>query len=348
MSPKVTVIVPVYNVAAYLDNCFESIRGQTLQDFEVIVINDGSKDNSGEICDNWAAKDNRIHVIHKENGGVAKARNIGIERAKGEYLYFIDPDDWVEPTLLQDNYTLTNNSYYDIVIFGFFKELSLHGKPITQPVAAVSLDLNNKAAVEDKLSYYLKRNNGFSVWTKLIKRDLVVQNNIRFPFMKRGQDMAFSLELYKYCNSIKINPAAYYHYNINTTTNKFDPDIIDNHIFLFNKVFTLYEGWMDRKDNLDYALTLFMLWFGYVVPANLVGSKTTPASEKISQLKRLMEDADIQKYVSIFINKPGLSKSQKVYLSLYKSKSARIFYLLTKGVRFVKNNSLFLSKKSIK
>ena len=99
---KVSIIVPVYNVEKYLQRCIESILTQTETDFELLLIDDGSKDKSGLICDEYAQKDKRVNVIHKENGGVSSARNLGIEKANGEWICFIDADDYVRQDFLSD------------------------------------------------------------------------------------------------------------------------------------------------------------------------------------------------------------------------------------------------------
>ena len=96
MNPKISIIVPVYNVEQYLSKCIDSILNQTFKDFELILINDGSTDKSGDICDFYKQKDKRIKVIHKNNEGVAKTRNVGIANANAEYIGFIDSDDWIE------------------------------------------------------------------------------------------------------------------------------------------------------------------------------------------------------------------------------------------------------------
>ena len=98
---KLSVIVPVYNAEAYLDVCIRSILGQTYADLELILVDDGSPDRSGTMCDAWAKQDNRIRVIHKDNGGVCSARNAGLDAAKGEYIAFVDSDDWIEPNMYE-------------------------------------------------------------------------------------------------------------------------------------------------------------------------------------------------------------------------------------------------------
>ena len=99
--PKISVIVPVYNTEKYLHRCIDSILAQTFTDFELLLIDDGSKDNSGAICDEYAAKDSRVRVFHKENGGVSSARNLGLDNVRGEWVTFVDSDDWVEKEYIE-------------------------------------------------------------------------------------------------------------------------------------------------------------------------------------------------------------------------------------------------------
>ena len=111
--PKISIIVPIYNVEKYLDKCVNSILSQTFSDFELILVDDGSPDNCGRMCDDWAQRDSRIVVYHKQNGGISDTRNYGIDRAKGEYLTFIDPDDYIESTYLEYLYIQAMNNAAD-------------------------------------------------------------------------------------------------------------------------------------------------------------------------------------------------------------------------------------------
>ena len=117
---KVSIIMPVYKVEEYVGKAIESIQAQTLTEWEFIIVDDGTPDKSGEICDAYAEKDNRIKVIHKENGGAPSARNVAIDIAKGEYMYFLDSDDWAEPTMLEDMYNLAKRDQAQLVVAGFY------------------------------------------------------------------------------------------------------------------------------------------------------------------------------------------------------------------------------------
>lgn len=119
-SPKISIIVPVYNVEQYLPRCIDSILAQTFTDFELLLIDDGSNDNSGKICDEYAEKDNRIRVFHKGNEGVSSARQIGLEKANGQYSIHADGDDWLESNMLERMYKMANTTNADIVISDFY------------------------------------------------------------------------------------------------------------------------------------------------------------------------------------------------------------------------------------
>jgi len=116
--PKVSIILPVYNVEKYIAKSIQSVLNQTYQDFELLVIIDGSPDNSKQIAESF--KDDRITIYEKPNGGLSDARNYGLERAKGEFVYFMDSDDWIEPNLLKDTVCVFEKNEIDFVVFGYF------------------------------------------------------------------------------------------------------------------------------------------------------------------------------------------------------------------------------------
>lgn len=120
---KVSIIMPVYNSEKYLSKAVESVLAQDFQDFELIMVDDGSPDNSGAVCDSYAEKDARVKVIHKKNGGICSARNAGIDAARGEYIGFCDNDDLYLPGLIRDNYTLAKDHNIDLMRYAKIKRL---------------------------------------------------------------------------------------------------------------------------------------------------------------------------------------------------------------------------------
>ena len=140
----ISVIVPVYNVEKYLGRCIESLIKQTCQELEIILIDDGSTDASLEICKQWEKKDQRIRVIHKENGGAPSARNAAIPLAKGKYMYFMDSDDWAEPEMLQDMYDLAEKNNAQYVVTGYYIEVTRSYLP------QITDDLNYKIYTKEE------------------------------------------------------------------------------------------------------------------------------------------------------------------------------------------------------
>lgn len=118
MKDKISVIIPVYNVELYLNKCLQSITGSTYSNLEIILINDGSPDNCDKLCKEWELKDNRIIYIKKENGGVSSARNLGLDKATGNYIAFVDADDYISPFMYERLYTLMIDNEADLVICG--------------------------------------------------------------------------------------------------------------------------------------------------------------------------------------------------------------------------------------
>lgn len=170
--PKVSIIVPVYKAEAYLHRCVDSILSQTFTDFELLLIDDGSPDRSGEICDEYAQKDSRIRVIHKENGGVSSARQRGLDEAVGEYTIHADPDDWVEPNMLEELYKKAKQDDADIVICDYFNNIGTKQTICRQCPSSLE--------PKQVLIELFQQLHG-SCWNKLARRVCYKQYGIEFP-----------------------------------------------------------------------------------------------------------------------------------------------------------------------
>lgn len=198
---KISMIVPVYQVEKYIAQCIESVLNQTFSDFELILIDDGSKDNSGAICDSYAAKDDRIIVIHTKNNGAATARNIGMERASGKYITFLDGDDYLAENMLARLYEKIENSDYDIVVSDFLNILPDEKDNFT-------LHLQERTVSGREVLEHLKNEKNYGVWTivwnKIYKREVL--ENLRFPDGKYFEDEFFSDKVYLNSNQIHVIP----------------------------------------------------------------------------------------------------------------------------------------------
>ena len=203
---KVSIITPVYNAEKYLSKAIDSITAQTLTDWELILVDDGSTDTSPQICDEYAAKDIRIKAIHKKNEGVAMARQTGIAHATGEYSIHVDADDWVEPTMLEELYNKAQFQNADVVITDFFT--TNNGKDIYCKQHPSGLDGKN-------IVYDLLDNKLFgSLCNKLIRLELYKHYNLRFyKGINHCEDLLICIQLMQNDNiKIAYLPEAFYHY----------------------------------------------------------------------------------------------------------------------------------------
>lgn len=210
----VSFIVPIYNVEQYLDKCINSLLNQTYQSFEIILIDDGSPDRCGEICDSYAQKDNRIRVLHKSNEGLSAARNNGIEMAKGEWVCFIDSDDYLEDTHIESLLKNTSSKCYDIIIGNY----TLHDQTINKayhPKSDIAYGEYNRSAILDFiLKDLILSGSCMSVWRNLYKLELIRNNNLLFVSERLvyAEDYIFNIEAYSLAHHIKAIEAHGYNH----------------------------------------------------------------------------------------------------------------------------------------
>lgn len=218
-----SIIIPVYNVQNYLVTCLESLKKQDETNFEVILVDDGSTDNSGAICDEYSEKDIRFSVIHKENEGPSIARNYGIEKARGEYISFVDSDDWVAPLYVSTIINAINN--YDLL---FFSHNCIYNDDSITVFTRNCIDAKSRSEAEKlilKLKQSCQKIEVFSFTVnKLFKRSIIKKNNIRFiDGLHTREDEVFTNTYCKYINSIKFISDNLYTYRItnNSLTSQF-------------------------------------------------------------------------------------------------------------------------------
>ena len=206
----ISVIVPVYNVERYIRQCVESILEQTYADLEIILVDDGSTDGSGSICDEYKLKDNRVVVIHKCNGGLSEARNAGLDIARGEYIGFVDSDDYIEPDMYEVLYKNCERYAADLAAARFVK-FNTQGevrKNFTENIEVFSREEMLRLFIVGDRRYEIT----MSVWDRLYKRELI--SDLRFPVGKCYEDIVFST---KVIEKSKINvyiDRALYHYRL--------------------------------------------------------------------------------------------------------------------------------------
>ncbi|MDF2878169.1 MAG: glycosyl transferase family 2 [Clostridia bacterium] len=237
----VSIIVPIYNVEKYLPKCIESLTKQTMKNLEILLINDGSLDNSLAICHDYAKKDERIRVIDKKNEGVAVARNTGLEEAKGDYIGFVDPDDWIEAGMYQSMYQKLIQTGGEICFCNYYKDDKLGSsqkllkikKEILNRQEIIDEMIANMIGIDDlmpKYNYIMG-----CVWRCLYKKDFIDKYELRF---KRGlsimEDLVFTIEALLKCHSICIDKGIWYHYRRNpkSTLHTYNPRMWEDQIYV--------------------------------------------------------------------------------------------------------------------
>ena len=256
-SPKISVVVPVYNVEKYLEKCVESILSQTFSDFELILVDDGSTDSSGKICDQFAQKDSRIRVIHKENGGISSARNTCVQSAECEYISFIDSDDFVESNYLACLYDLVVKNDCDIAVGSIY---NCYGdKRIPQCVKRESLVCDGKTALKYALEgVYVPG----SLCSKLIRRDLMVNRD--FIIGKTYEDAFYMPELLLSAEKIAITTEPLYNYwhRVNSITTEAFSDKCLHVIEAYQNTYKIVS--QKCSEHIDVAL-FRLYWANFVV-----------------------------------------------------------------------------------
>lgn len=244
--PCITFIVPIYNMERLLPRALRSLRAQTLTDFEAILINDGSKDGSAALCAQAAAEDARFRFIDQPNGGVAAARNAGLDAARGEYIFFLDPDDWVEPDAAEVLYRAARDADADCVEFGMFYDICdengklLHSETDHCTFSGVYRGEPFKEHFDKMASSYLAAN-------KMYRRAFLEQHHLRFPPHQLGEDGMFFVAFYRQnpgCLVVLEKPL--YHYVIarrGSLSNRYHPERLEDNFYLSDAVWDTVAAW---------------------------------------------------------------------------------------------------------
>lgn len=245
MKPFISIIVPIYNVEKYLDRCIQSLRNQTLKNIEIILVDDGSPDNCPALCDEYARQDSRIVVIHKKNAGLGFARNSGLEIAKGQYIAFVDSDDYVSTNMYEQLYNETYKQDFDIVYCGVNAQKSngnIIQEHITDRIITKNeiIDLLSNMIACD-VSIKQERSEPMSVWHCIYKKEIIDKYQIRFMSEREilSEDIIFDIQILPHCKTIRFIPQALYNYCYNgiSLSQTFKRDKLKQNFNLLKKMF---------------------------------------------------------------------------------------------------------------
>jgi len=357
---KVTIVVPIYNVEKYIKRCIDSLINQTFEDFEVILINDGSTDGSGAICDEYKKIDKRINVIHTLNQGSGEARNLGMEKATGDYIYFCDPDDWIELNLIEDNYKLASKNNADIIIFGV-NNYMYNSKNNSY------IYVGNRGVTSENLPFrqefpkLYKGGVASAVWNKLYKLSYLKQNNCKFPRYTQGQDWSFNLLVYRDVNNVIYNNKSYYNYvkyENNTAVTRYNKDKPYIRERLFKEFKSLLDYWaIDKK---CYQELLYKCLLGEVLSElrnNFHLDAPDNFNEKYKKSKKLLNDKQVVEIIGGYKNEKA-TLNEKILSTFVRKKfvigimleaySRQVFRSNFKSIVYNLKNSKGKANKNIK
>lgn len=333
--PKVSLIVPIYNSEQFLERCISSIINQTFKDFELILINDGSTDNSIDILRKYKDIDNRIIVIDNSNNGVSITRNIGIEKARGKYIQFVDSDDFIDENMLNNTISTIEKENSDLVITGLFLDIYNGNKVDTSIQTFPRKNAKTKIEIAENVVNRLNGTYINSPVNKLYKRELIVDNNLKMKEdISLGEDLIFNLEYLSKCKSVVFEEESHYHYNMKMEDNltaKYRSDKLELMKILYNNT---KEFLLEADVNSRYIQELngiFIKWMYYCfIDLNMKDCK--------------MSLIDKYRFIrnSININKDIISdsKGQGLIIRVLKVSllSPIIVIILSKIIYFIKSN----------
>lgn len=260
---KLSIIIPVYNTEKYLERCLNSVVKQKFKEFEVLVILDGSPDNSIEICNKYKKMDKRIKVYVKDNEGLGLTRNYGIERAKGEYIAFLDSDDFVDENFYGNMIEKAKEKEYDIIFSEYRRYIEKDDK-IQNNFGALPNEID-KLSPKDILKKMLRQEMGMSVWRSIYRLKIIKDNNIRFLSEREyiSEDICFNFQFLNFCKNVSSCNGQYYYYCQNgaSLSKSYRSDRYDKTKKLIEKLLEYREKY-SLDDEIEKSIKY--LFFGYV------------------------------------------------------------------------------------
>lgn len=280
-NPEVSILVPVFNVDKYIRTCLESISAQTFSDWECILVDDGSSDNSGVICDEFARKDPRFRVLHVKNGGVASARNLAVENAKGKFIAFCDPDDWMEPDCIETMHNLITANDADIVQTDFWREFDGYSKDKHSVSKQITLN-------REKALILLAKNKTIQsfLWNKMFRREVI---SPEFPAGQTFEDVHICPKWFSRIRTMVCAPVQLYHYRmrkgsiLHTSSTEYRMDYLTAMLFRAEEILKLG---LDSFAEREY---LILVTKAYVKSAKVIARQEKDEAKRMKHLYALSE-----------------------------------------------------------
>ena len=340
MSIKVSVVMPVYNAEKYLAKSIESMLSQSLKEMELILVNDGSKDNSLAICEEYAKKDSRITVINKKNEGACIARNTGIDIAKGKYIQLADADDYIDNNMLEEQYNLAEKTNAEVVMCGMkFDVHQKDGQVVISEAHYKDMVLSSQEEIKpifmdlfDNLLFNYTHN-------KLYNAEFLKKNNLKFiDWLPLDQDTNFNIDVFKVLNKLTISSKAYYHY-----VKTFEETIVTRYCankfkvrtFRYDRLKELLEAW--GIYNNENKKKLASMYIHHVIECFEVYNHkkcTLTTKEKKDEIRKILETKQVKECISI-LDRANSTYTNMIFKAMKASSVSRI-YALCKVKKFLK------------
>jgi len=283
---QISILSPVYNVPEeYLRRSINSMIGQTLKDIEIILIDDGSTDShSTKICDEYARLDNRIKVVHQKNGGPSFARNTALKMAEGEYITFVDSDDWIDPHACAELYNIAKTENFPLVIFGAVQEFPNSSKPF-------SYSIEDKARFDSRGCIGLQRqlldfySNIAAPWGKLVKRSLLSDYSILYDNdLRLGEGIYFWMQVFDVLDRAMFVSTPYYHYRYNDTS--ISQSYNEKNIYNTVEAFARIGAFIERSPHKCELVPVFQNRFIYTIITTAISGYFNPANRESYRTKK--------------------------------------------------------------
>lgn len=344
LNPKISIIVGLYNVASFLkQKQLSCILNQSYPNWELLLVDDGSTDETSLLCDQFAEMDARIKIFHKENGGLGSARNVGIEQATGDYLWFYDVDDEVELNLLETCVHEMETRKVDLMIFGFWAITPFQN--LTEEVHFKEKEIWGQKQLRDCYLddlLFIRYGNGFA-WNKVYRRSFIEQYHLRYENQRIQQDEVFNLKVYQKVNSIYLSSDLFYHYyiyNTGNTRSRFIPNRFEIYKSIYNHFLTIKKEWGINDNRFeDFLMKRIYSSVAQCLLFNMFHSDCKwSKEEKKAEIDRIMTDSQVLEALDyIQTTKPNIE--QRLYLLAFKQKSLfliglyRNIFLLLRNVK---------------
>lgn len=335
---KISVIMPAYNTEKYIEKAIQSVMHQTYENFELIIVEDCSHDNTKKICQEQMTQSSKIKLIeNKENSGVSYSRNAGIECVTGEYIYFMDSDDYIEKDMFQSLMNIMENYHPDLITTGFFSEVESNGKKIVDEIYSAEKFYQNKEEIKQDFIEMWEKHIYYTIGNKLYLTKIIEDYHLRFQTGNWGEDLNFNRNYLLHAQKVYNTAKCYYHYireRAGAATKKYNPNLFEVRVKENKDFADFFEKYGLSHEQYEHFIAKRYMERTLGCIENLFHQECTlSVKEKRQKIKEIIEHEETRKYLKIF--KPN-SKKVAIMLIPYRLHMYTLAMIMGKFLCFVK------------